>query len=202
MKPAFTRAGKRGWDSISGPCMPTGAASASATTCTACGLPMDTAVIATAAPRDIQRLDEGVGIGLEGDARRFEHRHAHVDRDLTIVLRAQRDHATLRFDPDFPLVGQTLFDHEAHETARAIAALLHLAAIGIENAVAEIDIRPLRALDHQQLVAADAEVAVSEKAHLLGRQVDLLANRVDHDEIVAQAVHLGKTELHSVTIVL
>ncbi len=31
--------------------------------------------------------------------------------------------------------------HEAHEAARAVAALLDLAAVGVEDAVAEIDIR-------------------------------------------------------------
>ena len=43
----MTRAGKRAWRSIAAPCSATGAASTSATTCTACGLPIDTAVIAT-----------------------------------------------------------------------------------------------------------------------------------------------------------
>src|SRR6185369_181701 len=41
MKPALTRLGKRGWFSISGPCVRTGARSASGTSCTACGLPID-----------------------------------------------------------------------------------------------------------------------------------------------------------------
>ena len=42
MKPALTPCGKRAWRSISGPCVATGAASTSATSCTACGLPIET----------------------------------------------------------------------------------------------------------------------------------------------------------------
>ena len=50
--------------------------------------------------------------------------------------------------------------HELDEAARAVAALLDLAAVGIEDAVAEIRARRLRLLDHQDLVAAHAEMAV------------------------------------------
>jgi hypothetical protein len=56
MKPAFTRCGKRGCASICGPCTATGAQSTSATTCTACGLPMETAVISTFAAIEFERL--------------------------------------------------------------------------------------------------------------------------------------------------
>ena len=47
MKPALTRRAKRGWVSISGPTMATGAVSTLSTTCTACGLEMATADRAT-----------------------------------------------------------------------------------------------------------------------------------------------------------
>ena len=47
--------------------------------------------------------------------------------------------------------------HEAHEAAGAVAAMLDLAAVGIENAVAEIGVRLGGALDQQDLVGADAE---------------------------------------------
>jgi hypothetical protein len=47
----------------------------------------------------------------------------------------------LRFDADLALVGEALLMDEAHEAARAVAALLDLAAVGVEDAVAEIDAR-------------------------------------------------------------
>jgi hypothetical protein len=56
--------------------------------------------------------------------------------------------------------------HELDEAARAVAALLHLAAVGVEDAVAEIGRRVPRPLDHQDLVATDAEVPVGDAAQL------------------------------------
>jgi hypothetical protein len=49
MKPAFTRCAKRGWCSICGPCSATGAVSTSSTTCTACGLPIESTATETMA---------------------------------------------------------------------------------------------------------------------------------------------------------
>jgi hypothetical protein len=62
--------------------------------------------------------------------------------------------------------------HEAHEAARAVAALLDLAAVGVEDAVAEIGVVAAGLLDQQDLVAADAEMAVGDAAALLGGERD------------------------------
>ena len=70
--------------------------------------------------------------------------------------------------------------------------MLHLAAIGVENAVAKVRVRALRALEHQHLVAADAEMPVREAPQLLTLQAERLARGVEHDEIVARALHLGE----------
>ena len=86
--------------------------------------------------------------------------------------------------------------HEAHEAARAVAALFDLAAVGVEDAVAEIDVGARGGLDHQQLVAADAEVAVGDRLHARRAQVDRRAGGVDDDEVVAEAVHLGEAQFH------
>src|SRR3954467_12044418 len=48
--PALVRCAKRGWCSIDGPSLNTGAASTSATSCTACGLPIDTAKMSMLRP--------------------------------------------------------------------------------------------------------------------------------------------------------
>ena len=69
-----------------------------------------------------------------------------------------------------------------------------LAAIGIENAVTEIDIGARRALDDQHLVAADTEAPVGQTPHLLGGQRHALVDGVDHDEVIAEAVHFGETQ--------
>ncbi len=89
--------------------------------------------------------------------------------------------------------------HETDETTRAVAALLDLAAIGIEDAVAEIG-RGRRRLFHQQdLVAADAEVPLGDEAGLGRRWIETrsaAAGGIEHDEVVAQALHFAKVDSH------
>jgi hypothetical protein len=74
----------------------------------------------------------------------------------------------LRLDADGALRRQALLVHEAHEAARAVAALLDLAAVGVEDAVAEVGVGPRGFLDDEDLVAADAEMAVGKEARLPG----------------------------------
>ena len=51
--------------------------------------------------------------------------------------------------------------------------------------------------DQQNLVAADAEMAVGDAAALLGGERDALADAVEHDEVVAEAVHFGEAKVHA-----
>ena len=90
--------------------------------------------------------------------------------------------------------------YEARETARAVAALLHLAAVGIEDAVEELGIRVTWRLDEQHLVTADAEAPVGDRADLRLVERDLLVDRVEHDEVVAQPVHLGELMIMRLSI--
>jgi hypothetical protein len=50
--------------------------------------------------------------------------------------------------------------------------------------------------DEQDLVAADAEMAVGQAAQLRRRQRDGLANAIEDDEVVAQSMHLDEWHLH------
>ena len=86
--------------------------------------------------------------------------------------------------------------HETHEAAGAVAALLDLATIGVEDAVAEIDAGLPRRLDQQDLVATDPEMAVGKKTQLFRRQRQRLAHAVEDNEIVAQTMHLREFKLH------
>ena len=52
-------------------------------------------------------------------------------------------------------------------------------------------------LQHNQLIAADTEPAVSNAAHDMGRQNKLLFACVQHHEIVAGAVHFYKGDGHA-----
>ena len=90
-----------------------------------------------------------------------------------------------------------LVAHEADEAARAVAALLDLvAAAAVEDAVAEVDARRRARLDDQDLVGADAEAPVGEAAQLRGVELERRARRVEHDEVVARALHLREAQPH------
>ncbi|KFB66023.1 MAG: hypothetical protein CAPSK01_004865 [Candidatus Accumulibacter vicinus] len=86
--------------------------------------------------------------------------------------------------------------HKASEAACAVTTLLDLAAIAIEDAIAEIDIGARARLDQQHLVAANAEMAIGQEAQLLGCQFERLANPVEHDKVIAESLHLGKCQFH------
>src|SRR5258706_14364404 len=86
---------------------------------------------------------------------------------------------------------------ESQEAARTVAALLDLAAVGVEDAVAEVRVARLRPLDDQDLVAANAEVAVRDFPQLISGQGKSGARAVQHDEVVAGTLHLGEVQAHS-----
>ena len=93
---------------------------------------------------------------------------------------------------------EPLFVDEAHEAARAIAAMLDFAAVGIEDAIAEIGLGMLGRLDQQDLVGADAEMAVGQGPRPLGGHFYGLAHAVEHDKVVAGTLHFGEVPDHDV----
>src|SRR6185436_14132304 len=84
-------------------------------------------------------------------------RRAHVHAHLAVGFQARHDGHAERAHAQLALGGEALAVDELHETARAVAALLDLAAVGVEDAVAEVAVAAAR-LDHQNLVAADAKM--------------------------------------------
>ncbi len=142
---------------------------------------------------DVERLDECAGAIDERNIGRRESRHAHVDDHFTVVLETRHDDAAGRFDADFTPIGETVLADVDDEAARAVAALLDLAAIGVEYPVAEIGIFASR-LDDEHLVASDAEAPVGEQPDLRGRQYERRARGVDDDEVVAEPLHFREAQ--------
>src|SRR5262249_50307676 len=124
---------------------------------------------------DLQRLDRLATAAEERNGARLESRNAHVHGDLTVGRESRFDDAYRRLDPKRPLVGETVCAHEVEEAARAVSALLDLAAVRVEDAVAKIGIGSLRRFHEQDLIAPHAEVPVGELAQLLRVEIDFLA---------------------------
>ena len=135
-------------------------------------------------------------LGAKRDLARLELGHPHVDRDLVLPLQLQGDAASGRADRDAIPVDQPLEPHETGETAGTVAALLHLAAIGIEDAVVEVELGIIGRLHQQQLIEADAKVAIRQLLDDVVAEKHLLGDAVHHHEVVAQAMHLGKFNQH------
>ena len=123
-----------------------------------------------------------------------EARRAHVDGHLAIVLEPRSDDPAGRLDANLTLVREPPVAHEPDEAARAVAALLDLAAVGVEDPVAKVDVGARRPLDDEHLVAAHAKAAVGERADLARGEGERLDGRVDDDEVVAEPVHLRERE--------
>ena len=76
-----------------------------------------------------------------------------------------------------------------------VAARLGLAAIGVEDAHEGLRRGLARRLDQDQLIAADPAMAVGQGARRRSIDRHRLAPSVDHDEVVAEPVHLAEGDL-------
>jgi len=90
--------------------------------------------------------------------------------------------------------------HEPHEAARAVAAVLDFAAVGVEDAVAEVGFRVGGGIYDEDLVATDSELAVRERARARRGHLDGLPHAVKHHEVVAGPVHFGEIPDHPAII--
>src|SRR5262245_59365730 len=83
---------------------------------------------------------------------------------------------------------------KADEAARAVAALLDLAAVGVPDAVSGVCVGSPRFLDQENLIAADAEMSVREPLRSLRGDFNRGADAVQDNEVVARSLHLGEFE--------
>ena len=105
--------------------------------------------------------------GAERHRLRIEIRLAHVDAHQIVVGDAEHHAPGLGADADVAFVGQPFQPHKAREAARAVAALRHFAAVGVENSVVKIQLGIVRRFYHQHLVKADAQVPIGQPADQL-----------------------------------
>ena len=202
-------AAKRACVSIRGPCVATGAASTSATSCTACGLPIDTTATSTLRPSPSSSGQSGEA--ALGGARREPGRcrtaraagskigRAHVDRHAAVgAAGAARGGGSWSRRASVVLSRQALVAHVADEAARAVAALLDLvAAAAVEDAVAEVDAGRRRRARRPGSGRRRRRSAGRPGAALRGVEGERRAGGVEHDEVVARALHLGEAQPHA-----
>ena len=147
-------------------------------------------------PVEIDTVGECAGLCLEGNIGRLESRNTHVDANLAVFLEIECDAPFRGADVQLVAAAECLVADIARETAGAVAALLDLAAIGVEDAVVKLGTLDAWPFNQQDLVTADAEMAVGDLPQLFGAQVDLLFDGIENDEIVSRALHLGEFQFH------
>jgi hypothetical protein len=126
-----------------------------------------------------------------------EARRPHVDAHPAVGHQAQGQQGVDGAHADRVGRRQPVVDAEAHEAARAVAALLHLAAVAaVEDAVAEVVVFAVGRLDHQQLVAAHAEAPIAQTADLRRIEREGRAGGVNDHEVIAGPLHLGEALSH------
>ena len=149
---------------------------------------------AQAMPVHIER--DGVAFRRHRNALRFKGRCAHVHGDtLNGAIHAgfhiQRQDSRQRLHPQVRLLAQAGVVQELTQAAQAVAAHLRLAAVAVENAHAGV--RLPGGQGQNQPIRANAEVAVAQAGRQGAGLQDLPGKAIQHDEVVADAVHLGKS---------
>ena len=164
------------------------------TSINACGLPIDTAPKSHGLAIEFDRiaiLDRGES--RQRDLRRIELRHAHGD-GITVVTQPHHVVGGQRaVDAETIAPGDAVAHQPGGHATRAVAALLRRRTVGIPDAVGSDRILAARRLDGQDLVAADAEVAVGQSRSQRRIRRRRAVAQVDDDEIVAGAVHLARS---------
>src|SRR5882672_54982 len=151
------------------------------------------------AARNLQRIDISLAARFEGERLRIEVRHAHVDRHQAIVAhaRSHQSSGTIHHDfarPEFRAAGD-----ERGDATRAVAALLDLDAVGIDDAIEDAGVGTARRFQDKCLVETDAGVPAGQFAEGAGVG-DLPARSIEDHEVVAESMHLHEINLHAARI--
>ena len=138
------------------------------------------------AQRDIE-MQRVHGAG-QRDLAPVEARRAHVDADAALAGGFRIHQPGHRFDDD--MVAARFLHQQIGDAAQPVAAGLHHPAIGIANPHEGIGQPVGGRLDGDELVAAHPGAPVGDAPRAILVQREGMLARVDHDEVVAEAVHL------------
>ena len=84
---------------------------------------------------------------------------------------------------------------QQRDTARCIAARLNLTAIGIEYP--HFDVRHYGRLKQNELIKTNPSLAITNRVRAGRGHIHRRFTRINHDKIIAEAVHFVKSRLHA-----
>ena len=141
----------------------------------------------------VDRVDgEGLSGGVESDGVGEGSGLAHSEGDL-VAAQGGADEAGGGFEAERAVFGGRELVDEAGEAAGTVAAHFGFAAVGIVVAHAEVGFG-FGALDEKDSIGADAAVAVAQEGDLGVGERERAVAVVQHDEVIAGAVHLGEMQ--------
>jgi hypothetical protein len=131
---------------------------------------------------------------VKRDIPRFETGGRKLGRNLPVVGHRQTNTRADGLYFKFTALRKTLLDQKTAKTPRSVAALAGLATIGIKNAHEKVRITNAW-LRYDQLVTANAVIAICQLFHDNGVKLQWRAHPIEHDKIITQRMHLGKRKL-------
>ena len=81
--------------------------------------------------------------------------------------------------------------------AGTIAALSGTRSIGVKNVTAEIGVGVVGWRDHEDLVAANTAMPISQPSELGGAEIHHLGHAINNHKVIPSAMHFGKRKLHA-----
>jgi len=136
---------------------------------------------------ELELVARRLAFGLEWQRARIEVRNAHRHGDEPIRSQPRIDDPARAVHRQMRPARRAPACDEAGDAARAVAALLDLRAVRVEDPVVDVGPRPARRQEHQCLVEADARVAVGQSSQLVLRRDLAGIRRVEDDEVVAES---------------
>jgi hypothetical protein len=126
---------------------------------------------------------------FEAGGKRMRLRHGDADV-IADEVRANGPREGLKRDP---ILAAGKPSRKTRKAARAIAAHLRLAAIGV--VVTHLEIRPIRRWLHRdETVCTDAAVTIAQTSNRRAVQRVAKVAVVEHDEVIPGSVHLGERQ--------
>jgi chromosome partitioning protein len=134
--------------------------------------------------------------------RLVEHRYAHVHRHQSVVSNARTHVAAGAAHDEIAAQLRRARIQQRRDTARAVAALLDLAAVGIKYSIEHPACGIARSLEQKGLVESHTGMAIREgaKRPLIKVSISGDGGGVEYQEIVAQPLHLQKLDAHTASI--
>ena len=120
-------------------------------------------------------------------------RPAHINRHAPARQGFGFEQAGNGLDPHLVIAG--LSPQHVGDAARGVAACLRLGSVRVADAHQDLRARMTRRLQQDHLVTTDAGPPVGQRACRCRIDSDCSAAAVEHDKIVAQAVHLQERDL-------